>query len=125
VQSQKRIVIVGATSAIAEHCARIWTQETKVHFVLVGRNAAKLEQISTDLQIRGSSTTANVLVSELENAALVSSVVESSSAYGKIDIVLIAHGSLPVQADCETSPQHSSQRVLPRRWHHQEKAQLL
>ena len=41
----KRVLIVGATSAIAGACARLWAAQG-AEFFLVGRNVAKLEQVS-------------------------------------------------------------------------------
>ena len=49
----QRIVIVGASSAIAEHCARCWVKASPVDLTLVGRDALKLERISADLKVRG------------------------------------------------------------------------
>ena len=48
----QRVVILGATSAIAEAAARLWAREG-AHLVLVGRNAERLGAIADDLRIRG------------------------------------------------------------------------
>ena len=48
----KKIVIVGATSAIAEHCARLWIQESPKDLILVGRDQAKTERVAQDLRVR-------------------------------------------------------------------------
>ena len=38
--NKKRIVVIGATSAIAEHCCRLWVQRGPVELILVARNVA-------------------------------------------------------------------------------------
>ena len=43
-QSMKKIVIVGATSCIAEHCARLWIKTSPVELTLVGRNKNHLQR---------------------------------------------------------------------------------
>ena len=52
-----KIVVIGATSGIAEHCCRLWAAEQSVEFVLVARDQAKLEKVAADLRIRGPHST--------------------------------------------------------------------
>ena len=96
----KRILIIGATSAIATACARKWAEEN-AHFFLVGRNPEKLEQISKDLSVRGaSSITTHTL--DLNQFSGHSEML--NACYNKleqVDVALIAHGSLPDQKACE------------------------
>jgi len=47
----RRILIIGATSAIAVACARRWNQDG-ARFFLVARNAGRLEQVAADLRAR-------------------------------------------------------------------------
>ena len=57
----QRIVIVGATSSIAEHCARLWAAAGRnVALTLVGRDAARLERVAADLRVRGAGATVTV-----------------------------------------------------------------
>src|SRR5689334_8008654 len=97
----KRIVIVGATSHIAEHCARRWAQGGPVHLVLVGRNEKRLETIAQDLRVRGSQATVETRVVDFESPAAIAGLVQHLESQGAIDIALIAHGSLPDQASCQ------------------------
>lgn len=99
--NRKRIVIIGATSSIAEHCARLWLKKEPVELTLVGRNAERLERVATDLRIRSPESEVCILQSEFLDPAGVQGTVASISEQGKVDIVLIAHGSLPDQADCQ------------------------
>ncbi|MBX4135789.1 SDR family oxidoreductase [Pseudomonas sp. S5F11] len=96
----KRVLIIGATSAIASACARIWAEESS-QFFLVGRNAEKLEQCAADLTARGA-TAVNVHCMEAADFAAHAVMLESCTAMMRqIDIVLIAHGTLPDQKACE------------------------
>ena len=56
-----KIVIVGATSAIAEHCCRLWVMEQPTDLTMIVRDLAKAEKIAADLRVRGSGTTVNVV----------------------------------------------------------------
>ena len=56
-----KILIVGATSAIAEHCARIWASKGDSIF-LVGRNKKKLNIIESDLKVRGSKNVSSIIL---------------------------------------------------------------
>jgi decaprenylphospho-beta-D-erythro-pentofuranosid-2-ulose 2-reductase len=96
----KKILIIGATSAIATACARLWATE-KSAFFLVGRNDEKLQQVAHDLITRGASVT-HTHVLDLNNINSHTAMLDACfSALGSIDIVLIAHGTLPDQKACE------------------------
>ena len=47
---KKRIAIIGATSAMAEHCARLWVEKSPVEMILVGRDAQRTERVAADLR---------------------------------------------------------------------------
>ena len=44
--SRKHIAIIGATSAIAEHCARLWVEREPLTLTLIGRDEEKLRRIA-------------------------------------------------------------------------------
>jgi len=96
----RRIVIVGATSSIAEHCARRWAEQAPTSFVLVARDAGRAERIAADLRVRGAAQ-ASVLVGAFVGAQAIADTVRRASEAGVPDIVLIAHGTLPDQARCQ------------------------
>jgi decaprenylphospho-beta-D-erythro-pentofuranosid-2-ulose 2-reductase len=98
---RKRIVIVGATSLIAEHCARIWVKSQPVDLVLVGRDLEHLSAIAADLCIRAPEAHAAVLVANFNEVTKIQKVVDEIFANGRVDIALIAHGSLPDQIICQ------------------------
>lgn len=97
----KNILIIGATSAIATACARRWCADG-VRFYLVGRNSEKLRQVADDLSARSAEVqTCEIDLSLFENHA---GLVKDACAWlGRIDVVLVAHGTLPDQKACEQS----------------------
>ncbi|HEY3697828.1 MAG TPA: SDR family oxidoreductase [Spongiibacteraceae bacterium] len=99
--SQQHIVIIGATSAIAEACARRWA-ERPAQFFLVARNSVRLEQIKSDLQARGASADSYLLDAN-DLSAHAAMVGAANQTLGRIDIVLVAHGTLADQKACEQS----------------------
>ena len=99
--NKKRIVIIGATSAIAEHCARLWVQNQPVDLTLVGRDTQRIERVATDLKVRSPQSQIRVVQAEFLDPEAIDATVENIVQSGNVDIVLIAHGSLPDQADCQ------------------------
>jgi hypothetical protein len=97
----KRIVIFGATSAIAQACARIWTARG-CRIFLVGRNPAKLTAVLQDLDVRaGGPGRIHAEAADLDVlAAHEALIAKAEAAMGGIDVALIAHGTLPDQAAC-------------------------
>ena len=100
--ARRRIVVVGATSGIAEHCCRLWLQEAAADMTLVARDPGKLDRIAADLRVRSPASTIDTVTMDFLDTESIRQLAERSSAAGPIDIVLIAHGVLSVQATCET-----------------------
>ena len=98
--NKKRIVIIGATSAIAEHCARLWVQGGAADLVLVGRDRDRTERVAADLRVRGPQSDIQAVTSGFLDVAEIERTVGAVWGSG-IDVVLIAHGSLPDQGVCE------------------------
>lgn len=99
--TKQRIVIIGATSAIAEHCARLWVTGKLVDMTLVGRDQHKTARVAEDLRVRSPQSAIRALKANFIDPLAIQQLVDGIAAEGSVDIVLIAHGSLPVQADCE------------------------
>lgn len=99
--NKKRIVIIGATSSIAEHCARLWAGNTAVELLLVGRDLKKLERVAADLRVRSPQSTIESLTTDFTDAGAIRQLVDGIASAGPVDIVLIAHGTLPEQAQCQ------------------------
>lgn len=98
----QRVLIIGATSAIAEATARVYASRSAALF-LVGRDTSRLDAIAADLRVRGASRveTHGLDVNALDRHAAM--LDAAWSALGAIDVALIAHGTLPDQSACEHS----------------------
>jgi decaprenylphospho-beta-D-erythro-pentofuranosid-2-ulose 2-reductase len=95
-----RVLIIGATSAIAGETAKAYAEDGSRLF-LTGRNAAKLAAVGDDLRVRGAAQvhTAILDVSQISRHR---EVLDSAIAtLGGLDVALIAHGTLPDQAGCQ------------------------
>lgn len=99
--NKKRIIIVGASSAIAEHCARLWVKEAAIDLVLIGRNQDKTERVAQDLRIRSPQSTIQVLTTNFVDPIAIDQLVNNIVEEGAVNTVLIAHGSLPDQSACQ------------------------
>jgi len=96
----KNILIIGATSGIAEAVARRYAA-SNCNFALVGRDSAKLNVIASDLAARGA---AHVHVQQWDANDVAQGSATVASAWqnlATVDLALIAHGSLPDQARAE------------------------
>jgi decaprenylphospho-beta-D-erythro-pentofuranosid-2-ulose 2-reductase len=98
----KKILVIGATSAIAEHCARIWASRGDALY-LVARNEERLQSIAADLKVRGAvqADTYCTDLNELDQHLFLLDAAEAK--LGGLDTVLIAHGTLSDQKACEQS----------------------
>lgn len=96
-----RIVIVGATSSIAEHCARLWVTQAACALTLVGRDAARLERIAADLRVRSPASTVAVRTLDFSDHGAIRALADAVAQEGLPRQVLIAHGSLPDQQACQ------------------------
>lgn len=107
---KKTIVIVGATSSIAEHCARFWAEEDQYDFILLGRNEEKLKIVKNDLQVRQPTSTINFYIASFFNADEIDTLAREICKT-TINIVLIAQGALIEQESCEENLNHITQSV--------------
>lgn len=95
-----RVLVVGATSAIAEQCARIWARRGD-DLYLVGRNEERLARVAADLTVRGAHGVGLYVIDLNDIAAHAAMLDRAEAELGGLDIVLIAHGTLPDQRKCE------------------------
>ena len=98
----KNWIVIGATSAIAESVCRLWSVRG-YNLFLVGRNQEKLDTVAKDYQVRGASTVYTHLLDVKDHAQHQSCWDAATKAMGKVDGMLIAHGTLPDQKKCEAS----------------------
>ncbi|WEJ73683.1 SDR family NAD(P)-dependent oxidoreductase [Pseudomonas sp. PSE14] len=109
--NRKRIIIVGATSSIAEHCARLWAQGQEVDMTLVGRDLQRLQRIATDLNVRSQNSEIHCSTADFVDPQSIQRQVDEWLASGPADIVLIAHGSLPEQGACQSNLKEAHQAL--------------
>lgn len=98
----QKVLIIGATSAIAEAVARLYAARASTIF-LVGRNATRLDAIAADLRVRGAHQVDAFALDVNDLAGHAAMLDAAWAASGGIDTVLIAHGTLPDQAACDQS----------------------
>lgn len=105
------ILIIGANSAIAKQCARIWAKRND-NLYLVSRNQEELKKTSADLKTRGAFQVFNQCIdlTEINNHP---SLLENIKIKFKeeIDLVLIAHGTLSDQKICEKNIENTLKEI--------------
>jgi decaprenylphospho-beta-D-erythro-pentofuranosid-2-ulose 2-reductase len=106
----KKILIIGATSAIAEATARIWAQRGDELF-LVARNEERLNLMTKDLKVRGAPEAHGYSMDANNFDQHLQMLDEAFGTLGVIDIVLIAHGTLSNQEECEQSVDLTMQEI--------------
>ena len=101
----RRVLVLGAHSAIAQACARRYAEEGHA-LVLVGRDPHRLQAQAEDLRVRGASEVATVEADFADVDAHDSIWLRSDSLLsGSLDTVLLAFGVLPNQSVVEANPQ--------------------
>jgi len=97
-----KIIIIGATSAIARSTARLYAEQNSQIF-LVGRDEGRLRELKADLELRGANSIENLTL-DITNCNEHANVINKSIQFlGHIDIAIICHGSLPDQKKCESN----------------------
>lgn len=89
-----RVLVFGATSAIAEQACRQWA-ERGASLCIAARDELRLEAIAADLRLRGGREVAPVRFDALPLEPHAPIVAEAWRRWGGFDVVLLAHGSLP------------------------------
>jgi short-subunit dehydrogenase len=97
-----RVLIIGATSTIAEATARRLAERGDALY-LVARNSATMAAIAADLMVRGSPRVDLEALDVNDFDAHEGMLDRADEALGGIDTVLIAHGTLVDQRACEAS----------------------
>jgi decaprenylphospho-beta-D-erythro-pentofuranosid-2-ulose 2-reductase len=110
--SPQHILVIGATSAIAERCARRWAADGAASIVLVARDAAKLQRVHDDLRARHPRLVLSVQrCADFVDPAAIEAQLDQAFAQQLPDMVLIAHGDLPDQAACQAELSKARQAI--------------
>jgi short-subunit dehydrogenase len=98
--SSKKILVLGATSGIAEATCRLWASQGASLF-LVARNPEKLAAVASDLRTRGAALV-ETAVADLDDTdqhpALLAHAV---NALAGLDVAYLAHGIMGSQTEAE------------------------
>lgn len=106
----KKILIIGATSAIAEATAKRFAGQGDSLFLLA-RNSLRMESLAQDLRVRGAATV-NTAIFDANALETHGALLETAlTTLQGLDIVLIAHGTLSDQKACESSTELTMQEL--------------
>ncbi|MEP6687274.1 MAG: SDR family oxidoreductase [Gemmatimonadales bacterium] len=100
--SPVRVLVVGATSAIAAETARIYAARGARLF-LAARHPDRLAAVAADLRVRGAGAVETAVLDATDHRRCEEVIEAAWVAFGGLDVALIAHGVLPDQARCQTS----------------------
>lgn len=95
-----KVLILGATSAIAQATARLWASRGD-KLLLAARSAERLEAVAADLRVRGAGQV-ETWVADLSDTSRHPELVQAAlDRLGGLDTVLLAYGTLGDQKQCE------------------------
>ncbi len=97
-----KVLIIGATSAIAKATARLYAQRG-CHMYLIARDEEKLQLMQNDLAVRGVEKVNMTRLDLLAHDQHQQAIAAAQTVLGEIDIAIICHGVLPDQETVETS----------------------
>ena len=106
-----KIVILGATSEIAQQAQRLLATADR-EMLLIGRSPERLEAVAADLRVRGTRqviTLTSDLADETQHPRVIAFVLEH---FADFDCVLLAYGTMLNQEECPHSVEMSLQE-----WH--------
>lgn len=89
-----RILVLGATSAIAHAAARSFARDN-AQFVLAARDADKRAAVAADLRVHGAAETVEVTFDALDFSDHAAVVAQAWRAFDGLDVALLAWGTLP------------------------------
>jgi decaprenylphospho-beta-D-erythro-pentofuranosid-2-ulose 2-reductase len=104
----KRILVLGATSGIAEACCRLWAERGDSLF-LVARSPDKLAAVAADMTTRGASFVGSVVANLDDTAAHPELLAHAVNSLAGLDIAFLPLGILGDQALAERSFPHAEE----------------
>jgi short-subunit dehydrogenase len=98
----KKTLVIGATSMIAQATTRLFAEDGYPLY-LVARDQNKLDATAADLKVRGALAVHTEALDVLDYNQHKSVIDAAAKVLDGLDLVLIAHGTLPEQKACEQS----------------------
>ena len=98
----KKVLIVGATSAIAHETAKLYAADGAA-FALLARDMKRLEILVPDLRVRGASEVYTFAFDAKDPSGHEAILSQAYERLGGIDVALVAHGTLPDQTICQSA----------------------
>ncbi|HEX8298832.1 MAG TPA: SDR family oxidoreductase [Rubricoccaceae bacterium] len=96
-----RVLILGATSAIAHETARLYARDGAA-LALAARDAERLSANAADLRARGARLVVEIPFDAADFARHSPAITEAWDALGGLDTALVAYGTLPDQETAAT-----------------------
>lgn len=96
----KKIIIFGATSAIAIEVAKIYSNQVE-EILLAARNEEKLKSIKADLETRGNAKIEYMVQDANDSNSLKDFIPRALEKLQSFDLLFVAHGTLPQQTKIE------------------------
>ncbi len=106
-----KTLIIGATSAIAQEAAKLFAARGDA-LVLVARDEKKLQAVVQDLEVRGAASVDHTIVDLTDTRQHDTLIAKAYDIMGGLDIVLIAHGVLPNQEECEKDYREAARTMV-------------
>ena len=100
VHGPRRILVLGATSGIAEACIRLWANRGDALY-LVARNADKLSVVAADAKTRGASHIGTAVANLDDTAGHAEVLAHAINSLGGLDVAFLALGVLGEQPEAE------------------------
>src|SRR5690348_11685193 len=105
-----RILILGATSALAHETAKYFAQDG-ASLVLVARSPEKLLAVSSDLKVRGAKEI-ETIEADLTDFTRHAAIMEAAlKPFAGLDMALVAYGTLGDQQLCERDVETTLQEL--------------
>ena len=105
-----KVLVIGATSAIAKATARLYADRNAELFI-IGRNEERLQELMCDLQIRSTSPVGRRVLDVTKQKEHEDAIEQAYDFLEHIDVALICHGSLPDQEACESDYEMAEKEI--------------
>jgi short-subunit dehydrogenase len=106
----RKILVLGATSGIAEATCRIWASQGAQLF-LVARNPEKLESVAADLRTRGAAYVGTAVADLDDTDRHTELLTHAINSLTGMDVAYLAHGILGDQPLAEQDFNHAAQII--------------